>query len=341
MWIDRIGISSAWDGLDEEEDEKHGSWVVTIVHRTSVEHALGRVYDMVKEQGLELDLIHSLSHVTPDGYIRTPEGVDGYSCCEVFFYGHRMEFGRDVEAAMREELREMADDADVDLVLESKAEHGRRDAEALLLRYGLDLDPGRDDRRVGEDGRRGRPGGGDYGGGDARGVAVSGELSEAREAAQGLPEARVLEAIDRLPLMEGAERLFRTLNARGAKTAIFSGGFTFFGNYLKEKLGVDYVFANHLDVRDGLVTGEVIGGIVDGARKAELLIEIAGREGVPLEQVVAVGDGANDLPMLGLAGMGVAFHAKPVVRAAARYAMTHVGLDGLLYLLGVPDREWV
>jgi phosphoserine phosphatase len=158
---------------------------------------------------------------------------------------------------------------------------------------------------------------------------------------KGLPEARVLEAIDRLPLMEGAERLFRTLKARGAKTAIFSGGFTFFGDYLKERLDVDYVFANHLDMQDGVVTGEVTGGIVDGARKAELLIEIAGREGIPLEQVVAVGDGANDLPMLGLAGMGVAFHAKPGVRAAARYAMTHVGLDGLLYLLGVPDREWV
>ena len=156
----------------------------------------------------------------------------------------------------------------------------------------------------------------------------------------GLPEAKALEVIERLPLMEGAERLFRTLKARGAKTAILSGGFTFFGAVLKEKLGADYVFANELDVRDGFVTGEVRGGIVDGARKAELLVEIAGLEGIPLEQVVAVGDGANDLPMLGLAGMGVAFHAKPVVRASARFSMTHVGLDGLLYLLGIPDWEW-
>ena len=156
----------------------------------------------------------------------------------------------------------------------------------------------------------------------------------------GLPEAKALEVIERLPLMEGAERLFRTLKVRGAKTAILSGGFTFFGQVLQERLGADYVFANELDVRDGFVTGEVRGGIVDGARKAELLKEIAGREGIPLEQVVAVGDGANDLPMLGLAGMGVAFHAKPVVRASARYSMTHVGLDGLLYLLGMPDWEW-
>ena len=106
-------------------------------------------------------------------------------------------------------------------------------------------------------------------------------------------------------------------------------------------MGVDHVFAHELDIRDGFATGDVTGQIVDGARKAELLVEIAGREGIPLEQVVAVGDGANDLPMLRLAGMGVAFHAKPVVRAEAKFAMTRVGLDGLLYLLGVADWEWV
>jgi phosphoserine phosphatase len=156
----------------------------------------------------------------------------------------------------------------------------------------------------------------------------------------GLPEAQVLQVTARIPMMEGAERLFRTLKKRGAKTAILSGGFTFFGAALKERLGADYVFANELHIADGRASGEVIGRIVDGARKAELLKEIAAKEGIPLEQVVAVGDGANDLPMLGLAGMGVAFHAKPVVREKARYSVTHVGLDGLLYLLGVPDREW-
>jgi phosphoserine phosphatase len=328
------------ENWEEEEDENYGSWVVTIVHRTSVEHALGRVYDMVKELGLEFDLIHALSHVGPDGLIRTPESVDSYSCCEVFFYGHRMECGRDVEAAMRAELREMAADAEADLVLESKAERGRPmklfcfDMDSTLIQ-GETIDELAKMAGVGDQVVA------------ITAAAMRGELQFQESfrrrvrLLKGLPEARVLEAIDRLPLMEGAERLFRTLKARGAKTAIFSGGFTFFGAYLKEKLGVDYVFANHLDVQDGVVMGEVIGGIVDGARKAELLIEIAGREGIPLEQVVAVGDGANDLPMLGLAGMGVAFHAKPVVRAAARYAMTHVGLDGLLYLLGIPDREWV
>jgi phosphoserine phosphatase len=157
---------------------------------------------------------------------------------------------------------------------------------------------------------------------------------------KGLPESRVLEVLQRIPIMEGAERLFRTLKARGAKTAILSGGFTFFGFHLKELLGVDHVYANEFHVEEGLATGEVQSRIVDGLRKAELIEHIARIEDVAMEQVVAVGDGANDLPMLRLAGMGIAFHAKPVVRAEARFTMSHVGLDGLLYLLGIPDWEW-
>ena len=150
---------------------------------------------------------------------------------------------------------------------------------------------------------------------------------------EGLQEERARELLRRIPVMPGAERLFAELKRRGVKTAVLSGGFTFFGVYLQERLGVDWVHANELDVAGGLVTGAVRGGIVDGARKAALLKEIAAREGLTLEETVAVGDGANDLPMLRLAGMGVAFHAKPVVRAEARYAMTYVGLDGLLELV--------
>jgi phosphoserine phosphatase len=151
---------------------------------------------------------------------------------------------------------------------------------------------------------------------------------------EGLQEERARELLGRIPVMPGAERLFRELKRRGAMTAVLSGGFTFFGSHLQERLGLDWVHANELDVAEGVVTGSVRGAIVDGARKAALLEEIAAREGVSLQETVAVGDGANDLPMLRLAGLGVAFHAKPVVRASARYAMTHVGLDGLLELLG-------
>jgi len=156
---------------------------------------------------------------------------------------------------------------------------------------------------------------------------------------KGLPEPRVYELIGRIPLAEGAEQLIRTLRMLGYKTAILSGGFTFFARHLQERFGIDYIYANTLDIADGVVTGEVRGGIIDGAGKAELLRRIAAQEKISLEQVIAVGDGANDLPMLNLAGMGIAFRAKPLVRRSADHSLTHLGLDGLLYLIGVRDRD--
>jgi len=156
---------------------------------------------------------------------------------------------------------------------------------------------------------------------------------------RGLPEERVLGLLGTIPLVEGAEHLIGTLKMLGYKTAILSGGFTFFARHLQARLGIDYVFANELDVVDGVVTGLVKTEIVDGAKKAALLREIAVRENISLEQVVAVGDGANDLPMLGVAGMGIAFRAKPLVRQSADHAVSFLGLDSLLYLIGVRDRD--
>ncbi len=156
---------------------------------------------------------------------------------------------------------------------------------------------------------------------------------------RGLPESALRRVIERIPLTDGAERLARTLKRLGYRTAILSGGFTFFGRVLQERLGIDYLHANTLVVRDGVVTGEVAEPIVDGAAKAELLRRIAAQEGWHLEQCIAVGDGANDLPMLRIAGLGIAFRAKPAVRAGARQALSHSGLDGILYLLGLRDRE--
>ena len=129
----------------------------------------------------------------------------------------------------------------------------------------------------------------------------------------------------------------KVLKLVGFKIAILSGGFTFFGNYLKQKFGIDYVYANDLEVEDGKLTGRYLGDVVDGKRKAELLRLIAQVEGVDLQQTVAVGDGANDLPMLGIAGLGIAFHAKPKVKANAKQSINTVGLDGLLYFLGYKD----
>src|SRR5271169_2147285 len=156
---------------------------------------------------------------------------------------------------------------------------------------------------------------------------------------RGLKETRVRELLETIPLVEGAEQLIGTLKILGYKTAILSGGFNFFAQHLQRRLGIDYVFANDLDIADGLVSGEVRTPIVDGARKAELLREIARIENISLDQVVAVGDGANDLPMLGIAGMGIAFRAKPLVRQTASHAVSFLGLDSLLYLVGVRDRD--
>jgi phosphoserine phosphatase len=156
---------------------------------------------------------------------------------------------------------------------------------------------------------------------------------------KGLKETALQQVIDTVPLMDGAERLITTLRKLGYKTAILSGGFTFMGRDLQRRLGIDYLYANELDVVDGVVTGEVRTEIVDGARKAHYLGEIARAEGLIMDQVIAVGDGANDLAMLRLAGLGIAFRAKPLVRAGARQAISTMGLDGILYLLGVRDRE--
>lgn len=156
---------------------------------------------------------------------------------------------------------------------------------------------------------------------------------------KGLPTTALQRVIEEVPLMDGAERLIMTLRRLGYKTAILSGGFTFMGRELQRRLGIDYLHANELDVADGAVTGEIKSEIVDGARKAHYLSEIAKAEGLSMDQVIAVGDGANDLPMLRLAGLGIAFRAKPLVRQSARQSLSTMGLDGILYLLGVRDRE--
>lgn len=156
---------------------------------------------------------------------------------------------------------------------------------------------------------------------------------------KGLPESALQQVIDGIPLTDGAERLVATLRRLGYKTAILSGGFTFVGSVLQQRLGIDHLHAHTLEIRDGVVTGEVVLPIVDGARKAEMLQVIAASEGLSLEQCIAVGDGANDLPMLRLAGLGVAFRAKPLVRSSAKQSISSMGLDGILYLIGVRDRD--
>ena len=151
-------------------------------------------------------------------------------------------------------------------------------------------------------------------------------------------DVSVMEEIARsLPITEGLERMMTILKRVGYKTAILSGGFTYFGNYLRQKYGFDYVYANELEIEEGKLTGRYVGEVVDGRRKAELLRLLCQFEEINIAQSVAVGDGANDLPMLNLAGLGIAFHAKPKVKATARQSISTIGLDGILYFLGLKD----
>ena len=154
---------------------------------------------------------------------------------------------------------------------------------------------------------------------------------------KGLDESVMQEIAENLPITEGVDRLMYVLKKYGYKIAILSGGFTYFGQYLQKKYGIDYVYANELEIEDGKLTGRYLGDVVDGKRKAELLRLIAQVEKVDIAQTIAVGDGANDLPMLGIAGLGIAFHAKPKVVANAKQSINTIGLDGVLYFLGFKD----
>ena len=156
---------------------------------------------------------------------------------------------------------------------------------------------------------------------------------------KGLSENVLHDVAINLPITKGAERLINTLKSYGFKTAILSGGFTYFGNYLQRELGIDYVYANQLEIENGVLTGGYVGEIVHGAKKAEYLQELARKEAININQTIAIGDGANDLPMLNLAGLGIAFHAKPTVKNNAQSSISSIGLDGVLYLLGYHDRH--
>lgn len=156
---------------------------------------------------------------------------------------------------------------------------------------------------------------------------------------KGLSEHVLEKVANELTLMDGLATLLRNLKNKGYKTAILSGGFNYFGEFLQSKFGFDYVYANTLEIENGLLTGRAIAPIVNADRKALLLKKIAEKHDIPLEQTIAVGDGANDLEMLATAGLGIAFRAKPLVRESAKHSLSVHGLDSILYLLGYHDDE--
>ena len=304
-------------------------FIVTILGRAISANHLARVSAIVAEHGLNVDRIERLSGRLSLA-VHSP---DANACVELTVSGDSSS-----EQSMRAAFLATAHDLKIDIAFQRESIFRRN-----RRLFAFDMDSTLIEGEVIDE--------------LARLAGVADEVTKVTESAmrgqiefqqsfrrrvallRGLPEVRVHELLDTIPLVEGAEQLIGTLKMLGYKTAILSGGFNFFAQHLQKRLGIDYVFANDLDIADGLVTGEVRTPIVDGARKAELLRKIATLENISLDQVVAVGDGANDLPMLGIAGMGIAFRAKPLVRQTASHAVSFLGLDSLLYLIGVRDRD--
>lgn len=309
--------------------------IVTLLGRAVSAEMLARVSAVIAAAGLNMDRIDRLSaQICGSDCGEFPEaGAEANACIELAVSGDAP-----AETALRGELVKLAQEFGIDIACQHEGIYrlNRRlfafDMDSTLIQ-GEVIDELARMAGVGEQVAR------------ITEAAMRGELdfdqSFTRRVGllKGLDAEKVYGLLGTIPLSEGAERLFRTLKLLGMKTAILSGGFNFFALSLKERFGIDYVYSNELEIVDGAVTGRVIPPIINGRRKAELLQEIAEREGISLEQVVAVGDGANDLPMLSLAGMGIAYRAKPVVRARADQSISRLGLDGLLYLIGVRDRD--
>jgi phosphoserine phosphatase len=304
-------------------------FIVTILGRAISANHLARVSRIIARHGLNVDRIERLSGRLSLA-VHSP---DANACVEFVVSGNASS-----EQSMRAEFLKTAHDLKIDIAFqrESIFRRNRRlfafDMDSTLIE-GEVIDElaklagvGDEVVKVTESAMRGE---------------IEFQESFRRRVAllRGLPETKVRALLHSIPLVQGAEQLIATLKMLGYKTAILSGGFNFFARDLQTRLGIDYVFANDLDIADGVVSGLVRTPIVDGARKAELLREIAKQENISLDQVVAVGDGANDLPMLGIAGMGIAFRAKPLVRQTASHAVSFLGLDSLLYLIGVRDRD--
>ena len=304
-------------------------FVISVLGREITAEQLAKISAGISRHGFNIDRIERLSgRLSLSGRVQNAN-----ACIELEISGES-----DASAALRAELMELTRQFELDVAFQRESIYRRNrrlfvfDMDSTLIQ-GEVIDELAKLHGVGDQVSA------------ITAAAMRGELdfkqSFTRRVAllRGLPEESLKAVIESIPLAEGAERLISTLKMLGYKTAILSGGFSFFGEHLQSRLGVDYVFANQLEMQDGAVTGQVVGDIVDGKQKAQLLEAIASSENISLDQVVAVGDGANDLPMLNLAGMGIAFHAKPLVRESAKHSVSHLGLDSLLYLIGVRDRD--
>jgi phosphoserine phosphatase len=306
---------------------RQSHFIVTVLGRSITAQELARVSAIVTRHGMNVDRIDRLS-----GEL-SPAAVEDNACIELAVSGDPSR-----ELPMRADFLAAAQELSIDIAFQRESIYRRN-----RRLFAFDMDSTLIQAEVIDELAR-LAGTGDQVA-KITDAAMRGELnfdeSFTRRVAllQGLAAERVHSLLDTIPLADGAERLIRTLRLLGYKTAILSGGFMFFARHLQQRLGIDYVHSNELEIVNGVVTGRVVPPIVNAQRKADLLVEIVQRERISVEQVVAVGDGANDIPMLNLAGMGIAYRAKPLVREKADHAISSLGLDGLLYLIGVRDRD--
>ena len=303
-------------------------WIITILGRQLKAKHIALVTDEIARQQLNIDSIQRLTGRMP---LSDNEEPRSKACVEFSVRGNPLDI-----ATMRSRFMEIsqAEEFDISLQEDNVFRRCRRlicfDMDSTLIETEV-IDELADRAGVGPQVRA------------ITESAMRGEIdfceSFRRRVAllEGLDESVMQDIAENLPITEGVERMMAVLKRTGYKTAILSGGFTYFGNYLKRRFGFDYVYANELEIVDGKLTGRYVGDIVDGKRKAELLRIIAQVENINIAQPIAVGDGANDLPMLSTAGLGIAFHAKPKVKQTARQSISTIGLDGVLYFLGFKD----
>ena len=303
-------------------------WILTILGRRITAKQIAAVSKIVAEQGLNIDAIQRLTGRVP---LHEGEEAMNKSCIEFSVRGTPSD-----KTKMQKELMELASALEFDVSLQEDTIYRRSrrlicfDMDSTLIEtevideLAIRAGVGDEVKAITESAMRGE-------------IDFKESFTRRVTLLKGLDASVMRDIAENLPMSEGIERLMTVLKRTGYKIAILSGGFTYFGNYLKQKFGIDYVYANDLEIVDGKLTGRYLGEIVDGKRKAELLRLLAQVENVDIAQTIAVGDGANDLQMLSTAGLGIAYHAKPKVKAGAKQSISTIGIDGVLYFMGFKD----